>query len=150
NNPRPAHRQKPNLALRELEPLASALLAILLALVFAGVSSQQARFLQRSAELRVKFHQSTRDTKANGARLTGDAASVREHDHIETIRHFHYLQRKPRRNTTGVGGEIFFERTAVHGNFTRTLTQKNTRHARLAAARSEILFNLLNSQNPLP
>src|SRR5215467_12352255 len=47
----------PRLTLGELEPLAGALLAVLLPLVSPWVTGQESEFLQFAAKLRIEFHQ---------------------------------------------------------------------------------------------
>jgi len=49
------------LALRELEAFASALLSVLLALMLAGIPSEHSQFLQLGAQLNVELQQRARD-----------------------------------------------------------------------------------------
>src|SRR6188472_2262110 len=69
----------------ELEPFASALLAVLLALVLAGVAGQEAELLQPRPQFGVELHQSSRDAQTGGARLTGDSAAVGKDQQVELV-----------------------------------------------------------------
>src|SRR3954447_25061740 len=79
----------------ELEPLASAFLAILFALVLAGVAGQEAELLQPASQLRVELHQGPGNPEAACARLTDNAAALRQDEHVELLDAFRSCQRLP-------------------------------------------------------
>src|SRR5262249_2235529 len=63
------------LALRELEALPGALLAVLLALLGAWISREEPRGPKPLPELRVPLEQGARETVADGAGLSGDPSA---------------------------------------------------------------------------
>src|SRR5262245_44042190 len=65
-----AHAGTTNLALRELEPFASARLAVFLALLHARVACEQAVGFQRRAQARLRHQQGAGDAMTDRPRLT--------------------------------------------------------------------------------
>src|SRR5882672_3934480 len=63
------------LTLRELEALAGALLAVLLALLCARVPREEPRGTEPLAEFRVPLEQGARETVADGAGLSGNPSA---------------------------------------------------------------------------
>src|ERR1700743_4010059 len=69
------HTQQPRLALAELEPLAGALLPVLLALLDARIAGEQTFGLQRFAQLDVELKESAGDAHLHRIGLGADAAA---------------------------------------------------------------------------
>src|ERR1700733_6957997 len=80
--------EKNPLPLGELEPLASALLAVLLALVLPRIACQKTRFLQGTTQFGVELHQGAGNTEFDCPCLASCAAAVCQNQHIEAVRHF--------------------------------------------------------------
>src|SRR5438105_15957204 len=70
------------LALGELEPLARAGLAVLLALLHARVAREEAFLAHRAAQRLVEPHERPRDAELDRARLAGQAAAGRRRVHV--------------------------------------------------------------------
>src|SRR6478609_2260838 len=73
------------LTLGELEALAGAGLAGLLALFFAGVTGEVTGLLQGDAELGIELQQRAGDAMGHGARLAADAATGDIHKDVELV-----------------------------------------------------------------
>src|SRR5579872_2770330 len=102
------------LAFGELEPLARALLAVLLALVLARISSQEAKLLEPGPQFRVELHQGPRNTQTDRARLAGDTAAIGKNHDIELLHGLGRQQRLPDHGAQALGREIIVERAPVH------------------------------------
>src|SRR6266481_6941457 len=81
-------RLKTHSALGELEPLASALLPILLALVLARVAREESQLLQFRAQLGVELQKSPRDSQFCGSGLARGPSAGRGNQNVEFIRGF--------------------------------------------------------------
>jgi len=134
-------KKRTQLPLGELEPLACALLAVLLALMFPRVTSQQAGFLERSTQFGIELDQSARDTQLDRTSLTGNATSICEDQHVETIRHFNRQERLPDRHATRFGRKVVFQGTAIDRDLARSGPEEHTSNATLAAPGAQILLN---------
>src|SRR5262245_44052916 len=88
-----AERQREGLALRELEPLAGARPAVLLALHHPRVASEEAGLLQRRAEVGVELGQRAADAVPDGARLAGEPPAADVHGDVHLAELLHHLQR---------------------------------------------------------
>src|SRR5689334_5797596 len=73
------------LALAELEASASGLLAVLLALLLAGVTRDVAGRLQLGAQLAVDLHQGARDAVSDRAGLRGNASADHRRDDVVLV-----------------------------------------------------------------
>src|SRR5919107_336536 len=73
------------LALAELEALARAGHAVLLAFLDARVARQEPSLLQAGSQLEVVGAKGARDAEADGAGLAGHAAARRGGDHVELV-----------------------------------------------------------------
>ncbi len=73
------------LSLGELEACASALLAVLLALLTTRVAGNEAFCLERLAELGVEFHEGACDAELDGVGLAHDAATLDGGDDVEGL-----------------------------------------------------------------
>jgi len=140
--PRPAHNEQ-KLALRELETLTSALLAVLLALVLPGIARQKASLLQRAAELDIELNQSAGNTETNRPGLANDAAAIRQNQHVEPFLHLNRAQRLLHRNAGGFRREIILKRPAIHGDLSRSRPQEHAGDTTLAPPRPQILLDFL-------
>jgi len=148
-----AEQQKPTLALalRELEACAGTFLAVLLAFVFTGITSEQAGFLEGSTQFGIEFHQCTSDAKTDGAGLTGNTAAIGQNDYVKTILHFDNRERELRRDAASFGGEILVKRASVDRDLAGTTrAEEYTGDAAFAASCCEILFDFLYGQNLIP
>jgi hypothetical protein len=134
-------KKRTQLPLGELEPLACAFLTVLLALMFPGVTSQKAGFLERSTQFGVELNQSAGDTQLNRTGLTSNAASICEDQHVETIRHFNRQERQPDRHATRFGRKVIFQGTAIDRDFARSGPEEHTSDATFAAPGAQILLN---------
>ena len=69
-----------------MEPLASALLAVFLALVGARVARQQSRFLQGAPKVSIKLDQCAGNAQADSPGLSRNSPAIRQDHNIETDR----------------------------------------------------------------
>src|SRR5215831_3856726 len=99
------------LTLRELEPLASALLAVLLALMLARVTGEEPKLLQLPAQFRVKLEQRTGDAELCGSRLPRRAATHSGDENIELVGGFSCEQGLLHDRSRRLAREIVFKRT---------------------------------------
>src|SRR5436190_1043828 len=97
----------------ELEPFASAFLAVLLALVLARIAGEEAELLQPGPQFGIELHQSPRDAQTGGARLAGDTAAVGEDQEVELFHGFGGRERLPDHGPRALGMEIVLERAVV-------------------------------------
>jgi hypothetical protein len=130
------------LAFRELEPLASALLSVLLALVLAGVTGEEAGLLELRAKFPIEFDQGARDSETDCVSLTSHAAAMGKNQDVELFCHLGDEKRLPNRDAQGFGREVVVERTPVDGNIALAGPEKYTRNRRFAATGSKVLLNL--------
>src|SRR5450432_83739 len=112
------------LALRELEPLASALLTILLTLMLAGIPSEEACCLELTAQLGVEFNQRAGDAHARGACLTTQPTAIGEDQHIELLGCFGSQQRTLHQSLRRLAHKVVGERTFVDFDLALAMTQK--------------------------
>lgn len=132
--PKFGETSKSKLTLGELEPLASALLTVLLALMLARVTGQKACRLQLAAQLRIELDQSARDAEPGCSRLAGDTAAIGQDQNIEAVRHFGEQQ-----GLANVGAGRFVRKVivkwpVVDRDLAFTGTQEHTRGGGFAAA----------------
>src|SRR5260370_4518063 len=142
-----------SLALRELEALAGALAAVLLAFLHAAVAGEvagiaeflghaTARFLLARGRGTEHFLQGAGHALADGARLPGEAAAVDVDEDIEAIAHVGGLQRRDHSAAVLVLGEVVLEHAIVDNDLAGAVGQAHARHGRLAPAGApvEMLF----------
>jgi hypothetical protein len=103
------------LSLRELEALARALLAVLLAFLSSRVASNQACFLESHAEIRIHHHKRARNPVPNSACLSGDATAVNAHYHVNFIDRVRQLKRLPDYHPVRFILEIIFNLALIDG-----------------------------------
>src|SRR5579883_1978078 len=118
----------------ELEPLAGALLTVLLPLVCARVASEEAEFLQTRTQFGVELHQSSCNTKTGSARLAGHAAAIRQNEEIELFHGFGSRERLPHHGARTFRRKIILEGAAIDLNLALTRAQKYARHRAFSAA----------------
>src|SRR6185369_6121888 len=102
-----------SLTLRELEPGARALLAVLLALLDARIAGQEAGRLEPRLQTGIEHHECPRQAVTDGAGLTGLAAAVDIHQHVELVVHLEELQRLTGDPLQGVEVEVGGDVAAV-------------------------------------
>src|SRR5208337_3703019 len=129
--------QTKRLPLGELEALARALLAVLLAFLHAGIAGQKAVLAKCRAQFRVEAADGAGESHAHRAGLPADAAALgRGHD-IHLLRDAGELQRLGGVMTPGMIREILIDFAAVHREFAGTGPQEHASHGFLAAAGAE-------------
>src|SRR6266542_6775732 len=133
------------LALAELEALARALLAVLLALFLPRVTRHQACRLHLGAQLGVELLQRARHTHAHRAGLRRYAAARAVGDDVKVVRSFGEKQCLARDNALHVGHKVFLEALAVHLDDAGAGAKEDAGHARFAAARSVVLNQFSHS-----
>jgi len=139
---RRAQRHTRQLAFGELEPLTSALLTVLLALVTARIASEEARLLEALAQLTVELDQGASDSKTDRIGLTRDSTTMGEDQNIELVGHLRDEQGLTHRDTPGFGREILLEGTSVDRNVALSGPEEHTGDRLFAAAGSKMLLNL--------
>jgi hypothetical protein len=82
-----------NLPLGKLEPLASALLTVLLALFNSRIPCNQPCMFQSRSQISIVFQKGARDPVPNGARLTGWSSASHVDYEVEFIDGFGQLKR---------------------------------------------------------
>ena len=129
-----------NLAFGELEPLAGAFLAVLLALVLARDRGSGSRASSACPQFRVELHQSPGDAQTGCARLAGDAAAIREDQDDRTCPWFRWPASGCRTMARAAfRREVILERAVVDLDLALAGPQEHASHRCLAAARSQIL-----------
>jgi len=134
--PRKRHQ---NLSFGELEPLAGALLSVLLSFVRARVAGQKAELLQPGPQFRIEFHQGPGNAQTGRARLAGNPAAIGEDQQIELIRGLGGRQRLPHQGARTLRGKVILERAAVNFDLALAGPQENAGHRSLPASRTQIL-----------
>src|SRR5208283_6226887 len=108
-----SYRLASALALRELEPLSRALLAVLLAFLLARIASHQSFGLEQLAQLRVEFDQGAGNAHLHRVGLRTYAAAAHRVKHVEALRQFRHRQGALGRNPLLFGHKMLFELLAV-------------------------------------
>src|SRR5207302_2786407 len=99
--------------LAELEARARALLAVLLALLLAGIAGQEPGRLEAVAQLAVVLEQGAGDAVADGAGLPGAAAAFDGGDDVELLRRLGEQQRLLDDHLQDFVREVVVQRAAV-------------------------------------
>jgi hypothetical protein len=102
-----------SLSLRELEALAGALLAILLAFLDARVARDQARLLQRRSQISVVFEQRARNTMTDGACLARRASASHIDQDVKLCNGLRQLQWLSNNHAQSFIGKICIECFAI-------------------------------------
>src|SRR5687768_7478459 len=127
------------LSLRELEPRTGALLAVFLTFFLARVAGYQSCFLQSRTQVRVIFHQRTRDAVTDRTSLTGGAAAVNVDENVELCCRIRKAKRLADDHLQCFVGEVGVELTLVHHDVARTRAKVNACCRGLSAAGAVIL-----------
>src|SRR6266702_3201 len=122
------------LALGELEALAGAGLAVLLALHGAGVAGDEAGLLEDRPVVRVELHERAGDAVADGAGLTGQPAALRVHEHVELAHLVDELERLDQDHLRRLPAEVGVHGAAVDGDVARAGREAHAGDGLLAAA----------------
>ncbi len=112
------------LALGELEPLASALLPVLLTFVRSGVASEEPKLLESAAQFGVELDQGASDAQPRRASLACEPAAAGQDQNIEFIRHLCRQQGLTHDIASGLVHKVVFECPAVHLNLALAGTKK--------------------------
>src|SRR5258708_2664768 len=100
------HLRPKKLALRELEPLASALLTVLLTLNLTGVASKKSQFLQLGSQFDIELQQSPSNSQLGGSGLTRGTAAGRVNQDVELVGSFGGQQGLPHNGTRCIAWEV--------------------------------------------
>src|SRR5687768_4470054 len=134
----PGNRSSVRLTFAELEPLARASQAVLLAFLDARVGRQEPVLLQLLAQLRVVVDEGARDPELDRAGLAVDAAAGDRREDVELLTHFGHRQRALDLRPQGVGGEVALELAVVDGDGPRAGAKEHAGGRCLAATRGVI------------
>src|ERR1700733_11138406 len=127
------------LPLRELEALASALLAILLALFAARIAADHTLGLQLLPQFGVELHQGPGNAQLHRVGLAAHSATQHAGNDVEGRHRIGRSQWRFRRRTLRRSHEILFKGTSVHAELAAARTQINAGDRPLAASRSVVL-----------
>ena len=129
-------RTTARLALGELEALACALLAVLLAFLHAGIASQKTVLAQRGTQFRVEAADGARQSHAHRSGLPANAAALGGAHHVDLVHQAGEFERLSGVMLPGMIREIFLSGAAVDRELAAAGAQRNTRNGFLAAARA--------------
>ena len=101
------------LAFGELEPLAGALLTILLSLVRARITGQVPGFLQARTKFGIELNQSAGNAQSGGASLSNIPAAIGKDQDIELFGRLRCEERLTHHGSGSFGGEVSFQGTTV-------------------------------------
>src|ERR1041385_1724428 len=101
------------LTLRELRRFAGLVEAGLLALHDASVAREEARALERHAQLRIELDESARDPVAHRAGLAARPPAVHAHADVVAPLELRHLQRREQRLPVNRTREVLLDRAAV-------------------------------------
>src|SRR5436305_382078 len=122
------------LALGELEPLPRARTPILLALHRPRIAREEARLLQRRAEVCVQLRQRPRDAVPYRARLAGESSAADVDDDVDLAELLDHLERLLQDHLAGLAAEVVVEGALVDGELARAGLEAHARDRFLAAA----------------
>src|SRR5690349_9536050 len=123
-----------SLTLRELEALARALLAVLLAFLHARIARQESVFPQCRPQFGVEPRDRAGESHANGPCLSASAAAVRRDHHIDLVSKIGEFQRLGGVVLPSEIGEVLLYRPAVDRKFARAWPNEYARHGFFPAA----------------
>src|SRR5271157_1124121 len=129
--------QTKRLPLGELEALARALLAVLLAFLHAGIAGQKAVLAKSGTQFRVEEADGAGQSHAHRAGLPADAATLGGGNNVNLFRDAAELERFDGVVTPGVIGKILIDFAAIHRELAGAGPQEHARHGFLAASRAE-------------
>jgi hypothetical protein len=128
-----------SLAFAELEPSASALLAVLLALLAARVAGYEAFRLEGLAKLGVEEHESAGDAELHGVGLTHDTATLYGRDDVEGLFDAGDAERPLGGGALLSGDEVYVTLFLVDGELAAAGAEEYAGDGRLAPAGSVVL-----------
>src|SRR4051812_4877920 len=131
---RPSVRRGARSALRVLRSLAGLLETVLLALLDAGVTGEEAGLLQSRAVVRLVGDQGAGDAEAQCAGLAGDAAAAQVRDHVEDLGLLGGDQRLADELLVHLAREVGLEVAAVAGDLAGAGDEAHPDDGLLAAA----------------
>src|SRR5947209_6785503 len=111
----PEQRTRSALALRELESLSCAFLAVLFTFLAASIAGEEAFSFQSFAQFGIELEQRTGNAHLDCVGLAVDAAARDAGNHVERGRGLGGLQRTPCRVALCFGDEVFVDLAAVDG-----------------------------------
>src|ERR1700760_3406053 len=129
----------PVLALRELEASAGALLAVLLALLAAGITSDHAAGLERLAQFDVELHECTGDAELDSVGLSVDSATLDRGKDVEGLVDVGDAEGLLGGGALGGSNEVLLELFAVDGELARAGAEEDASDRALAPAGSVVL-----------
>src|SRR5208282_1531128 len=129
--------QTKRLTLGKLEALASALLAVLLAFLHAGIAGQKAVLAKSGTQFRVKEADGAGESHAHRAGLPANSATLSRGDNVHLFGDAGEFKRLGGVMTPGMIGKIFIDFAAVHREFAGASAQEYASHGFLAASRAE-------------
>src|SRR5580658_2415732 len=138
------------LALAELEAGAGTLLAVLLALLAAGITSDHAAGLERLAEFDVELHECAGDAELDSVGLAVDAATLDSGQDVEGLVDVGDAEGLLRGGALRRSDEVFLELLAVDGELARAGAEEDTSDCALAPAGSVILNEICHKLCPFP
>jgi len=129
----------PHLPLRELESLASALLAVLFTLVRARVARQESGFLEAGTEFRVELHEGAGDSQSGCARLANIPAAIGKNQNIKLFGRLGRQQRLAHHRPRRLGGEICVEWATVYSDRALARAKEHTGNGSFPPTGAEML-----------
>src|SRR6266849_1923232 len=115
------------LSFRELEPLARALLSVLLAFLDPRIARDQSRVFQCRPQVAVVLNQSTRNSVTNRAGLARRSATCDVDEHIELACRLSQLHRLTNDHAQSFVRKIHIERSAIDLEVARAGAQIDAR-----------------------
>ena len=126
-------------ALRVLEALASAGLAVFLTLLDPRIPGQKTGRLQAASELLIEIAKCAAESETQCPRLTTEPTTSNLGVHIELVRGFRQLQGLLDDHLEGIAREVVLEGTSVDQDLTLARSQENAGYRSLPLARSVVL-----------
>src|SRR6185437_4036423 len=136
------------LSLRELEAGAGAFLAVLLALLAAGITGDHAAGLERLAQFGIELHERAGDAELDGIGLAVDAATLDRGQDVEGLVDVGDAERLVGGGALCRSDEVLLELLAVDGELARAGAEEDASDCALAPAGSVVLNQICHS-NPL-
>src|SRR5258708_26632251 len=125
--------QNRRLALRELEALTRALLAVFLALLHTGVAGQKTVGAQRGPQIWIELRNGARQSHADGTGLSTNAATMRGDNYVHLLGHVGEFERLSGVVLPRKIGEVIVDGALVYRKFAGAGAQKYAGDRILAA-----------------
>src|SRR5690606_36458594 len=133
------------LSFRELESRTGAFLTVFLTFFLARVACDQPRFFQCRTQVRVEFHQCTRDAVTNRSGLSGRTAARNVDENVEFRTGFRKAKRLTNDHLQSFVREIRREFTPVDGDAAAARTQVNA-CGRCFSAACAVILNICHNK----